>query len=437
MQHLLEIVGINKSFGSVPVLKTCSMTVAAKETVVVIGPSGSGKSTLLRSITLLEPVDSGDIFFAGENITRERKRAHLLRQQIGMVFQNFELFSHLSAAENVMLAPMKILGMSRADAHDVAVELLRNVQIPEKADAFPDELSGGQQQRVAIARALAMRPKLMLYDEPTSALDPEMIREVLDVMAELSAEGMTSVVVTHEMGFARGACDCKGPLVAMLEAMRMLAAERAAWSGTLLGVFVADEEIASEGAKFYASTGPKIDTAVIGEPTSNATFTAHKGSLRPVVRVYGVSAHSGTPHLGENAIYRAGELLGLVAEHHEKVVRHRTHPLVGAASLTVTRLNGGHADNVLPGTCDLLLDRRMVPGEDEGVVKREIGDLLALVGKRFGVRAEIVDYKATTGGATETALDAAIVQASLAASRAHGAAKPGPFGFQGGCDLVH
>ena len=237
--------------------------------------------------------------------------------------------------------------------------------------------------------------------------------------------------------YGRGACDCKGPLVAMLEAMRMLAADRATWSGTLLGVFVADEEIASEGAKFYASTGPKIDTAVIGEPTSNATFTAHKGSLRPVVRVYGVSAHSGTPHLGENAIYRAGELLGLVAEHHEKVVRHRTHPLVGAASLTVTRMNGGHADNVRPGTCDLLLDRRMVPGEDEGVVKREIGDLLALARERFGVRAEVVDYKATTGGATETALDAAIVQASLAASRAHGAAKPGPFGFQGGCDLVH
>src|SRR5258708_37301735 len=207
MQHLLEIVGINKSFGSVQVLKTCSMTVAAKATVVVIGPSGSGKPTLLRSITLLEPVDSGDIFFAGGNITRERKKAHLLRQQIGMVFQNFELFAHLSAAENVMLAPVKILGISRADAHDIAVELLRKVQIPEKADAFPYELSVGQQQRVAIARALAIRPKLMPYDEPTSALDPEMIREVLDVMAELSAEGMTSVVVTHEMGFARRAAD--------------------------------------------------------------------------------------------------------------------------------------------------------------------------------------------------------------------------------------
>jgi acetylornithine deacetylase/succinyl-diaminopimelate desuccinylase family protein len=237
--------------------------------------------------------------------------------------------------------------------------------------------------------------------------------------------------------YGRGACDCKGPLAAMLEALRMLKAEQAAWSGTLLGVFVADEEIASEGAKFYAATRPKIDSAVIGEPTSNATFTAHKGSLRPVVRVYGVTAHSGTPHLGENAIYRAGELLSLIAEHHDKVVRHRSHPLVGNASVTVTRINGGHADNVLPGSCDLLVDRRMVPGEAEEAVKRELGDLLLVARERFGLRAEIVDYKATTGGATDTPLDSPIAQASLAASRSHGVAKPGPFGFQGGCDLVH
>ena len=207
MKHLLELVGINKSFGATQVLKTCTLAIDPSETVVVIGPSGSGKSTLLRCVNLLETIDSGDIFFEGENITRARRTAHLLRRQIGMVFQNFELFAHLSAAENVMLAPVKILGISRADAHDIAVDLLRKVQIPEKADAFPDELSGGQQQRVAIARALAMRPKLMLYDEPTSALDPEMIREVLDVMATLSAEGMTSIVVTHEMGFARRAAD--------------------------------------------------------------------------------------------------------------------------------------------------------------------------------------------------------------------------------------
>jgi len=200
-------VGVNKSFGATRVLKNCSLAVDPSETVVVIGPSGSGKSTLLRCINLLEALDSGDIFFEGENVTRSRKPAHLLRREIGMVFQNFELFGHLSAVENIMLAPVKILGLSRNDAHDIAADLLRKVQIPEKADAFPDELSGGQQQRVAIARALAMKPKLMLYDEPTSALDPEMIREVLDVMTALSAEGMTSIVVTHEMGFARRAAD--------------------------------------------------------------------------------------------------------------------------------------------------------------------------------------------------------------------------------------
>jgi polar amino acid transport system ATP-binding protein len=206
-QPLLEIIGVDKSFGTNQVLKKCSVTVAPRETMVIIGPSGSGKSTLLRCINLLEPVDVGTIFFEGQDITGEKKNAHKVRQQIGMVFQNFELFPHLSAAENIMLAPVRVLGMSRLDAHDLAKSLLGKVHIPEKADSFPDELSGGQQQRVAIARALAMKPKLMLYDEPTSALDPEMIREVLDVMAELSAEGMTSVVVTHEMGFARRAAD--------------------------------------------------------------------------------------------------------------------------------------------------------------------------------------------------------------------------------------
>jgi polar amino acid transport system ATP-binding protein len=204
---LLEIVGIGKSFGHFRALKGCSLDIRRGETVVLIGPSGSGKSTLLRCVNLLEPADGGDIFFEGANITRDLANAPRIRREIGMVFQNFELFQHLSAAQNIMLAPMKVLGLSRADAHDVALELLRKVRIPEKAEAFPDELSGGQQQRVAIARALAMKPKLMLYDEPTSALDPEMIREVLDVMADLSAEGMTSLVVTHEMGFARRAAD--------------------------------------------------------------------------------------------------------------------------------------------------------------------------------------------------------------------------------------
>lgn len=237
--------------------------------------------------------------------------------------------------------------------------------------------------------------------------------------------------------FGRGACDCKGPLIAMIEAMRMLAADRSTWSGTLLGVFVGDEEIASEGAKYYASTKPNIDFAVVGEPTSNTTYSAHKGSLRPVVRVQGVTAHSGTPHLGDNAIYRAGQLLTLVETYHNDVVRKRTHPLVGEASLTVTRITGGHADNVLPGACDLLLDRRMVPGEDEEVVKQELAALLKDAYDRFGVKAQIIDYKATTGSATETAPDHPVVLASLKACKENGTVDPGPFGFQGGCDLVH
>ncbi|WP_333631125.1 M20 family metallopeptidase [Agrobacterium cavarae] len=237
--------------------------------------------------------------------------------------------------------------------------------------------------------------------------------------------------------FGRGACDCKGPLIAMIEAMRMLAADRSTWSGTLLGVFVGDEEIASEGAKFYASTKPNIDFAVVGEPTSNTTYSAHKGSLRPVVRVQGVTAHSGTPHLGDNAIYRAGQLLTLIETYHNDVVRKRTHPLVGEASLTVTRITGGHADNVLPGACDLLLDRRMVPGEDEEVVKQELATLLKDAYDRFGVKAQIIDYKATTGSATETYTDHPVVLASLKACKENGTFDPGPFGFQGGCDLVH
>ena len=256
-----------------------------------------------------------------------------------------------------------------------------------------------------------------------------------------AGDGWTSDAFTlrEENGklFGRGACDCKGPLIAMIEAMRMLAADRSTWSGTLLGVFVGDEEIASEGAKYYASTKPKIDFTVVGEPTSNTTYSAHKGSLRPVVRVHGVTAHSGTPHLGDNAIYRAGQLLSLVETYHKDVVRKKTHPLVGEASLTVTRISAGHADNVLPGSCDLLLDRRMVPGEDEGAVKQELGALLKEANDRFGVKAEIIDYKATTGGATETAGDLPVVLASLEACRENGTVDPGPFGFQGGCDLVH
>ena len=202
---LLELIGIDKHFGRQTVLKNCSLSVQRGETVVLIGPSGSGKSTLLRCVNLLSPADSGDVFFTRQNISRGEVPPHQLRQRIGMVFQNYELFSHLTAAENIMLAPMTVRGVNRIEARKQAEALLAKVRIHDRADHFPDELSGGQQQRVAIARALAMKPELMLYDEPTSALDPEMIREVLDVMAELSAEGMTSMVVTHEMGFARRA----------------------------------------------------------------------------------------------------------------------------------------------------------------------------------------------------------------------------------------
>ncbi|WP_319004386.1 amino acid ABC transporter ATP-binding protein [Mangrovibacter yixingensis] len=204
---MLEMIGIDKAFGRQTVLKNCSLSVKRGETVVLIGPSGSGKSTLLRCVNLLSPADSGDIFFARQNISRGEIPATKVRQRIGMVFQNYELFSHLTAAENVMLAPMTVLGINRIEARKQADALLAKVHLFDRADHFPDELSGGQQQRVAIARALAMKPELMLYDEPTSALDPEMIREVLDVMAELSAEGMTSMVVTHEMGFARRAAN--------------------------------------------------------------------------------------------------------------------------------------------------------------------------------------------------------------------------------------
>lgn len=204
---LLRIRGLQKSYGSLLALKDIALEVQKGKSVVIIGPSGSGKSTLLRCINLLENIDRGSIEFAGRHVHQMRALAHEIRREIGMVFQNFELFPHLTALENIMLAPMKVRGMSAHEAAERGQALLKKVHIPEKADAFPDELSGGQQQRVAIARALAMNPKLMLYDEPTSALDPEMIKEVLDVMLELSEEGMTSVVVTHEMSFARRAAD--------------------------------------------------------------------------------------------------------------------------------------------------------------------------------------------------------------------------------------
>jgi succinyl-diaminopimelate desuccinylase len=237
--------------------------------------------------------------------------------------------------------------------------------------------------------------------------------------------------------FGRGACDAKGPLAAMIEAMRLLNGQRASWRGKLLGVFVGDEEVASEGAKRYAASRPKVDFAVIGEPTSNSSVIAHKGSLRPWIRIHGVSAHSGTPDAGENAIYKAARFVSMVETFHRDVIRHRTHPLVGGASLTITRAAAGTADNVLPDRCDVLLDRRMIPGEDEAAVVAEIAELVARAAREVDVRAEIIEYKPTTGGATETAATHPVAVASLAASKRHGAKVTEPQGFQGGCDLVH
>jgi ABC-type polar amino acid transport system ATPase subunit len=203
----VQLTDVRKSFGDNLVLDAIDLSIAPGEAIVVAGPSGSGKSTMLRCINGLETIDSGSVVVDGKRIDPQSKDIQKIRADIGMVFQQFNLFPHKSVLENITLAPIKVRGVERAAAEQRAHELLKVVGIPEKADAAPADLSGGQQQRVAIARALAMDPKLMLFDEPTSALDPEMIREVLDVMRDLAKGGMTMVVVTHEMGFAREVCD--------------------------------------------------------------------------------------------------------------------------------------------------------------------------------------------------------------------------------------
>ena len=204
---LVELRSVRKSFGDNLVLEDIDLAIGRGEAVVVAGPSGSGKSTMLRCINGLEPIDSGEIRFDGAPLAAKGKPLQQARAQIGFVFQQFNLFPHMSALSNIALGPVKAKGVPAEQAKQRARELLERVGIPEKAEAMPADLSGGQQQRVAIARALAMDPKLMLFDEPTSALDPEMIREVLDVMRALARDGMTMVVVTHEMGFAREVCD--------------------------------------------------------------------------------------------------------------------------------------------------------------------------------------------------------------------------------------
>ena len=204
---VISIRDLKKSFGDLEVLKDISLDIHKGEVVVVLGPSGSGKSTLLRCLNRLEEPTAGQIIFEGRDITSPKTNINKVREHMGMVFQQFNLFPHKDALHNVMLAQMKVLGRSKADAERIAREQLDRVGLADRADHFPAELSGGQQQRVAIARALAMEPHVMLFDEATSALDPELVRGVLDVMRELAQGGMTMVVVTHEMGFARDVAD--------------------------------------------------------------------------------------------------------------------------------------------------------------------------------------------------------------------------------------
>lgn len=234
-EPLVVLDGVQKYFGQMQALKDIELTVTRGEVVVVIGPSGSGKSTLCRTINRLETTDEGTITLDGQPLPQEGKALAALRAEVGMVFQSFNLFAHKTILENVTLGPIKVRGLGKTEAEKMARELLERVGVGHQADKYPAQLSGGQQQRVAIARALAMQPKVMLFDEPTSALDPEMIKEVLDVMVDLAQGGMTMIVVTHEMGFARTAAD------------RV--------------VFMADGAIVEEGTPEEFFTNPQSDRA--------------------------------------------------------------------------------------------------------------------------------------------------------------------------------
>ena len=206
-QTLIKVEKLEKSFGKVDVLKGVDLEIKKGEVVVIIGPSGCGKSTFLRTLNLLEQPTGGNIIFEGVNITDPKTDINIHRQKIGMVFQQFNLFPHMTVLKNMTIAPMKLLKLSKADAEKRAMELLERVGLADRANSYPSQLSGGQKQRVAIVRALAMQPEVMLFDEPTSALDPEMVGEVLDVMKSLANDGMTMAIVTHEMGFAREVAD--------------------------------------------------------------------------------------------------------------------------------------------------------------------------------------------------------------------------------------
>lgn len=232
---LVQVTGVNKYFGDHHVLKNINLEVGKGEVIILLGPSGSGKSTLCRTINRLETISSGDIKIDGVSLPEEGKALADLRAEVGMVFQSFNLFAHKSILDNVTLGPRKVRGLSKSEAEELAMSLLKKVGVDNQAHKMPAQLSGGQQQRVAIARALAMQPKVMLFDEPTSALDPEMVNEVLDTMISLAREGMTMIVVTHEMGFARKAAD------------RI--------------VFLADGEIVEESTPDQFFTNPQSDRA--------------------------------------------------------------------------------------------------------------------------------------------------------------------------------
>lgn len=204
---MIKIEGLKKSFGTLEVLKGIDYKVKPKEVICIIGASGSGKSTFLRCINLLEEVSGGAVYIEGVDITAASSNINDIRAEVGMVFQQFNLFPHMNVLDNITIAPRKVRQMASKEAETLAYELLEKVGLSDKAESYPEQLSGGQMQRVAIARALAMKPKIMLFDEPTSALDPEMVKEVLDVMKQLAVEGMTMVIVTHEMGFAREVAD--------------------------------------------------------------------------------------------------------------------------------------------------------------------------------------------------------------------------------------
>ncbi len=237
---IISLRGVNKWFGQFHVLSDINLDVAHREKIVICGPSGSGKSTLIRCINRLEEHQQGDIVVDGVTLSNDVKNIEAIRREVGMVFQSFNLFPHLTVLDNLTLAPIWVKKMPKKDAEEIAMGLLKRVRIPEQAHKYPGQLSGGQQQRVAIARALCMRPKVMLFDEPTSALDPEMVKEVLDVMVELAGEGMTMLVVTHEMGFARAVADRvifmdRGEIVEQNEPKEFFANPRNERTKTFLG----------------------------------------------------------------------------------------------------------------------------------------------------------------------------------------------------------